>query len=360
MNYHAALAHFPKITYSRYRKIIGHFFKLENLWQAELEEIIKSGLEENIANEFLLWKEQNSVEKITESLAKEKITTVSLAETDYPKLLKEINDPPHTLFVRGQLPKIDIPSLSVVGTRRFTSYGKQVCTELVQQLAQQGLIIVSGLALGIDGIAHEATLEVNGTTIAVLGSGVHRQYIYPSAHKYLAEKIIASGGAIISEYHPSFMPTQYSFPARNRIIAGFSLGTLVIEAPESSGSLITTKCALDYNREVLAVPHNINSLQGEGCNKLLKLGAKPVTCAEDVIEALNLKNLKQIIYNRSALPSTPQEEKILACLNKEPQHIDLIIKNTGLDSSTVNSTLILMEMKNMVKNRGNMSYTNNS
>lgn len=356
MNYHAALAHFPKITYGRYKKIMARFLNPENLWLAEMEELVKAGLEENIANEFLEWKEQNPVEKIEANLTKEKIYTVTLGDKNYPRLLKEINDPPITLFVRGALPLDKAPALSVVGTRRFTGYGRQICHDLVLALAEKGLTIVSGLALGIDGAAHEAAVEAGGKTIAVLGSGVDRQHIYPAAHKHLSERIIEKGGAVISEYPPGFLPTQYSFPERNRVIAGLSLGTLVIEAPESSGALITARFALDYNREVMAVPHPVNSPMGAGCNKLLKMGARLVSSAEDIIDALDLKNLKEIVANRAALPSSPAEEKIMACLAREPRHVDYIIKNSQLDSSAVNSTLTLMEMKGMVKNFGNMTY----
>jgi DNA processing protein len=244
----------------------------------------------------------------------------------------------------------------VVGTRHHTSYGKQVCEDLVRELAAQHLIIVSGLALGIDGIAHETTLATHGKTIAVLGSGINREGVYPSFHKNLAEKIIDTGGALISEYPPYFLPTHYSFPARNRIIAGLTLGTLVIEAPRESGSLITAKHALDYNREVLSVPHPITSLRGEGCNSLIKLGASLVRSAQDVMEALNLKNVQQLVENRHSIPSSPTEEAIAKILSKEPLHIDAIIKHTRLESHRVNSTLLLMEMKGVVQNIGAMRY----
>ena len=358
MNYHAALAHFPKITYSRYKHLVAYFFNLQNLWQAELEEICRAGLEENIAYEFLLWREQTSVEKIMERLMREDIKTTSLGDADYPKLLAEIADPPHTLFYRGTLPTNDTPSLGVVGTRKSSNYGKQMCEELIAPLAAQGVIIVSGLALGIDGIAHKTTLEVKGTTIAVLGCGVNKQNVYPAAHKLLSEQIIANGGAVLSEYPPDFLPTQYSFPARNRIIAGLSQGTIVIEAPLQSGALITARCALDYNREVMAIPHNTTNFGGEGCNNLLKMGAKLVTKPEDIMEAINMKIiLKTTPVQPNLLPANSPEEKILNCLSREPKHIDLIIKESNLDSPTVNSALTLMEITGLVRNTGGMAYT---
>ncbi|HSR89332.1 MAG TPA: DNA-processing protein DprA [Candidatus Udaeobacter sp.] len=355
-NYHAALAHFPKITYSRYQKLAAYFSDLKELWSAELPDLVAAQLEENIANEFLIWREQNSVEKIIERLNKEGIQTISINERDYPPLLKEINDPPHTLFVRGKLPDSSVPALGVVGTRKFSAYGKLACEEIVAPLVKQGMIIVSGLALGIDGIAHQTALNNKGITVAVLGGGVNKKTVAPQTHSQLAEQIIASGGAVISEYPPGFLPTNYSFPARNRIIAGLTLGTLVVEAPETSGALITAKCALDYNREVFAIPHPITSPTGIGPNNLIKMGAKLVTQAADITEFLNLTGLAEIISNKQTLPSSPTEAKILECISKEPQHIDLIIKTSGLDSPIVNSALILMEMKGKVRNLGGMNY----
>src|SRR3989344_1658284 len=350
MNCLAALAHFPKITYSRYKKLFGYFSNLEYLWEVELDELIKSGLEENISHEFILWREDHPVEKIEEKLNNENINTVSLGEQNYPKLLAQIADPPHTIFFRGKSPTDDIPSIAIVGTRRHTMYAKQITGEIVRPLASQGLVIVSGLALGIDGIAHSETIAVGGTTIAVLGSGINKQHIYPASHRYLAEKIIDRGGAVISEYPSGFLPTKYSFPMRNRIIAGLTLGTVVIEAPAGSGSLITARAALDYNREVFAVPHPITSLLGVGNNNLLKMGAHLVTESSDITDTLNILNLKQTILNKEPVMASAAEATIWPTLGREPKHINNIIKESGLDSSAVNSTLILMEMKGMVKN----------
>ncbi len=356
MKYHAALAHFPKMTYSRYQKLAAYFSNFKDLWEAEINDLVPAGLEEHIAHEFLSWRENNPIDKIMERLDKEQIHTISINEPGYPRLLKEINDPPHTLFFRGALPPDQSPALGVVGTRKFTAYGKFACEEIVGPLANQGVVIVSGLALGIDGIAHETTLKNNGLTVAVLGGGIDKKTVAPTAHSRLAEQVIASGGAIVSEYPPGFAPTQYSFPARNRIIAGLSLGTLIIEAAEISGALITTRCALDYNREVFAVPHPINSPTGIGPNNLIKMGARLVTQAQDILEILNIQELKQIVSKAQTLPRNSTETAILGYLSKEPKHIDTIIKTTGLDSGAVNSALVLMEIKGMVRNLGGMNY----
>jgi len=356
MNYHAWLAHFPKITYKRYTALKSYFVDLKKLYEAELDEIIKSGLEENIAYEFLTWRDKNPIEKILENLHKENIKTVSLGESHYPTLLSEITDPPHTLFFRGTLPSSNIPSLGVVGTRKMTTYGKMICEDLIYPIARQGVVIVSGLALGIDGIAHTTTIKADGITLAVLGSGINKLNIYPSTHKQLSEKIISTGGAILSEYPPGFLPTQYSFPARNRIIAGLTLGTLVIEAPTKSGALITTRCALDYNREVMAVPHALTSPTGAGPNNLIKFGAKLITEPNDILEALNLQTIRQTTPSKSSDNNSETENKILNCLTKEPKNIDQIILESKLDSPTVNSTLMLMEIKGLIKNSGAMNY----
>lgn len=356
MNYHALLAHYPKITYTRYKKLVGYFSDISEIWDAELTDLIKAGLDDTIAHEFLLWRESTDHKKILDNLEREKITTVSLGEKGYPELLAQITDPPHTLFIRGSLPKHDLPSIAIVGTRHHTNYGRQITEELAYELARQGLGIVSGLALGIDGIAHEAALKAQGITVAVLGSGIDRATVYPASHQNLSERIIFQGGAIISEYPPGFRPTIYSFPARNRIVAGLTLGTLIIEAPQESGALITARCALDYNREVMALPHPITSAAGEGANKLIQRGAALITCAQDVMDVLNLKNIKELIDNRSTLPATPTEATILQTLSKEPIHIDEIIKKTNLGSGVTMSTLTLMEMKGRVKNMGGMMY----
>lgn len=357
MNYHAWLAHFPKITYSRYTRLKGYFLNLENLYTAELDELIQAGLEENIAVEFLTWRDKNPTEKILARLQTEDIKTISLDENGYPPLLAQINDPPHTIFVRGSLPPADKPTLAVVGTRRFTTYGQLCCEDLTAPLAARGVAIVSGLALGIDGIAHNAALDSDGITVAVLGSGINNKVIFPPTHRPLAQKIIDKGGAIISEYPFDFAPTKYSFPARNRIIAGLSLGTLIIEAPIKSGAMITARHALDYNREVMCVPHAITSPTGAGPNHLIKFGARVITEPADILEALNLGEIKQATpVKKENLDKNTPEGKILHCLNKEPKNINEIILETKIDSATMSATLAIMEIKGLIKNTGGMNY----
>jgi DNA processing protein len=356
VNYHALLAHFPKITYTRFKKLFTYFSNAEAIWHAEFNELVQSGIDESIADEFMHWKEMVNTDEILNKMEKERITTVSIGQPEYPLLLSEINDPPHTLFIRGTLPPQKNPTIAIVGTRHNTAYGKHICEEFSTGLAVKGITVVSGLALGIDGISHNAVVKAHGTTLAILGSGIDQAHIYPSLHTQLAEEIIETGGALISEYPPGFSATRYSFPARNRIIAGLSLGVLVIEAQEESGALITAHQALDYNREVMAIPHSLTSPTGKGNHKLLKQGASLVTTVEDVIELLNIKDTQNTLTNRATLPTTPTEERILSVLSLEPKHIDHITKESDLANSLVSSTLVLLEMKGRVKNIGAMMY----
>lgn len=349
------LSYFPKITPRRYQQMLAFFSSIDEAWKGEFDEFKKAGWDDAVISEFLEWRDKVDEEKIEKVLKHEGITCITQGDEDYPKLLKEIYDPPFCLFVRGQIPKNEF-MLAVVGPRRFTSYGKQVTEEIVSELARQGITIVSGLAIGIDGIAHAATLKAGGQTVAVLGSGINKMHVQPAQHSNLAEEIIANGGAVMAEYPPGTVPTKYTFPRRNRIVAGMSLGTLVIEAAEGSGALITAQCTLDNGRELFAVPQNITSLTSVGVNKLIKNGANIVTSAQDILDVLDLRDVKQIITNREIIPASPAEAKLLPHLSREPIHVDALTKLSTLDSPTVNATLTIMEMTGKVHNLGNMMY----
>jgi len=212
------------------------------------------------------------------------IQILTIKDKNYPELLKKIYDPPSKLYVSGELKKEEKYPLAIVGTRRISNYGQQTTRLFAEALAEAGITIISGLALGVDGLAHRIALEKKARTIAVLGSGLN--IIYPSAHQKLAQEILVSGGAIISEYSPNTSPTKKTFPARNRIVSGLSLGVLVIEAPRKSGALITARTAIEQGREVFVVPGRINDLNSEGCNYLIKMGARLVTNPEEIIEVI--------------------------------------------------------------------------
>jgi DNA processing protein len=212
------------------------------------------------------------------------------------------------------------------------------------------------MALGIDTLAHNAALNANGKTVAVIGSGLDKKSIYPSSNRYLAEKIIDAGGMVFSEFALGALPMKHHFPQRNRTIAGICLATLVVEAGEKSGALITARCALEQNREVFAVPGSIFSATSIGTNNLIRLGAKVATDANDIIEALDLAQATEYIDNKKILPESAEEKLIIEHLNREPMYIEELIKLTKLDASVINSTLTIMEMKGMIKNLGGAQY----
>jgi DNA processing protein len=356
IKYLIALNNFPKFGPIRTKKIRKRFPDLENAFKASVAELAQAGIEPNIAEEFAAARININPDKLLEQLKKEDIQAIAADNKLYPKLLSQIYDPPQLFYLKGRLKAEDEFALAVVGARKYTSYGKQVAENIVKDLTLSGLVIVSGLALGIDSLAHLTAVEAGGRTIAVLGSGLDRQSIYPSANRYIADKIIASGGAVISEFPLGAPPLRHHFPQRNRLISGLSLGTLVVEAGEKSGALITARFALEQNREVFAIPGNIYSPVSAGPNQLIKLGAKAVTGAKDIIETLDLAQAACFIENKKIIPESEEEEKILAHLACEPIHIDELIRKTKLDTSQINSTLTIMEMKGMVRNLGNMQY----
>ncbi len=281
------------------------------------------------------------------------IRKINITHGDYPKILKEISDPPKELYVRGNFIKEDEIAIGVVGTRSYTSYGKQVAYDIAGALAEAGITIVSGLAKGIDAFAHQAALERGGRTIAVLGSAIDKDSIYPSCNRKLADKI-TENGAVISEYPPSTKSERWFFPQRNRIISGLSLGVLVIEAPDKSGALITAMQAVEQNREVFAIPGPIYSKNSVGTNSLIKMGAKLVTCANDILEELNLPLIEE--KKRPFKPESKEEEILMNIIGKEPIHIDEIIKQSNLDAKVVSSALMVLELKGVVKNSGGSYY----
>jgi DNA processing protein len=285
------------------------------------------------------------------------IEMLSISDARYPPLLRQISDPPNGLYLRGILQ--DIPCVSIVGTRRCTSYGRRATQEIVRGLVSAGIGIVSGLALGIDGEAHTTALEAGGYTIAILGTGIDEPTIYPREHLKLAHRILENGGAIISENPPGSPSFKHAFPRRNRLIAGWTPATLVIEANESSGSLITAKLALEYNREVLAVPGSIWSDVSMGCNRLLSLGAKACTNAQDILDSLKLDRPELVSQVRASMPLTAQESHILALVNGHI-HIDDLATQANLDSATTSAHLSLLEMKGYVAQLGGQFWSRTS
>ncbi len=356
LKYWLALGQFYKFGPVKFKKIKRYFPNMEAAFKASLKDYLRAGIEEKTAEEFMIFKHQIEPDRLLENLEKEKIKVLTIADADYPKLLKQIYDPPFIIYYRGDLGAFNGFTLAVVGARKYTPYGQQVTEKLIRELALNHLTIVSGLAIGVDTLAHVAALEAGGKTIAVLGSGLDRQNIYPSQNRYLADKIQASHGLVLSEYPLGTMPLKHHFPQRNRIISGLSLATLVIEAGEKSGALITAAHALEQNRDIFAIPGGIYSPYSAGTNSLIKLGAKLVANAKDIIESLNLADAASYIENKKIIPESAEEKLILAELNYEPLHVDELKRLTKLDTSVINSTLTIMEMKGMIKNLGGMQY----
>ena len=304
--------------------------------------------------------DKNSIKGLTEYEKKVRIKGAEILtdfDSDYPEALKSIDDRPMVLFVRGSLKKEDAVAIGIVGSRKATSYGKWACEKISGDLAGIGATIVSGMASGIDTYAHRAALDAGGRTIAVLGCGV--DVVYPQKNKYLYEEI-SSSGAVISEFPLGTQPLPYHFPMRNRIISGLSLGIAVIEAQEKSGSLITASYAASQGKEVFAVPGNINSLYSCGTNLLIKDGAKPILTTEDIIEeipALRSNSRKTFAKEHEKIPLSETEKKILKILQEGPLHCDIIALRTGLDISTVLGTLMILEMKETIKELSSRTFT---
>lgn len=278
------------------------------------------------------------------------IKIIKKSSKEYPKILKEIAGAPKQLYVRGRLPENHDMNFAIVGTRRASEYGKTLAFKIAKELTELGFNIISGLALGIDTQAHMGALAGNGKTIAVLGSGIDDTSIFPKENLRLVKTIIDSGGAVISEYEPEAKSEIWYFPERNRIVSGLSRGVLVVEAPEKSGALITAGLALEQNREVFAIPGSIFSKNSIGANNLIKKGAKLVTSIDDILEELNLTNLKKEKEKNEKEKLTPEEKLIFNIVEKEPVHIDKICEIAKLPASRVLSIISVLEIQGIIKN----------
>jgi len=307
--------------------------------------------------DFIEWRTAVHIENILEVLRVYGIRIIFLGDENYPQLLSQTSDPPEALFIRGDIQPST--SISFVGSRKYSQYGQICINLLIPDAVAYGLSTVSGLALGIDSLVHKKTVDCGGVTIAVLGTGVDTHSIYPKSNHWLAERILDTGGVVLSEFPPGTTARKEHFPMRNRIIAGLSPATVVIEAGQRSGSLITARLALEENREVFAVPGPITSTLTAGTAKLLKSGAKLVYNVKDVLEELDIAHSAKCIAAREILPDNKEEETILKILENESRHIDEIVRLTGLGTGKIASILTLMEIKGKIKNLGGMVYTLN-
>lgn len=282
------------------------------------------------------------------------IKKLNIHDKEYPFSLKEISNPPETIYVKGNLPHKDRICFAIVGTRKYSLYGKQIAQEMATSLSEAGLIIVSGLAPGIDSFAHLAAVRLKKPTIAVLGTGIDIKSIYPKSNIWLIKEILKEGGCLISEYPPGTHGSKFTFPQRNRIIAGLSSGVVVIEAKQKSGSLITAQYAFSQNKKVFAVPGSIYSSNSKGCHFLIKKGAKLAESAQDILQEFNIP--QNFSTEETSMPDTKEEKTILKALSIQSMHIDQIVKKTGFPVSLVNKTLAILESEGKVKNLGGNNY----
>lgn len=270
-----------------------------------------------------------------------------LPKEKFPKALFEIPEPPEKLWILGELPKDNLIYLCVVGSRKFTNYGKEACEKIIEGLKGYPIVIVSGFAMGIDTIAHKKALQVGLKTLVFPGSGLSKEVIYPKTNANLIDEVVENGGCLLSEFDPDFKATYWSFPMRNRLMAGVSKAILIIEAEERSGTLITARLATEYNRDLLVVPGSIFSQNAKGVNKLLKQGATPVTSPEDVLLALGFEPEKEKQASLF-LDVSPEEKRVLSML-REPHLRDELIRAMKMPIPGANAMLSIMEIKGLIK-----------
>lgn len=340
---------------AKVQALLSYYGDIESAWTADDAQLQKLDLDKRARSNLRTARATLDLDRELEKVLAKNITLLHWDSQDYPSYLREVDAPPPLLYVVGSLEDIDRWAVAVVGTRRVTPYGRQITQELVTGLVRNGVTIISGLARGIDAIAHKTALDHGGRTIAVLGSGPDN--IYPPEHRDLARQIVRDRGAVISEFALGTEPEAKNFPPRNRIISGLSLGVVVVEAGARSGAGITAQFALEQGREVFAVPGNVNSPASRGTNRLIQLGeAKLVADAEDVLEELNLSMVFEHTAAQKALPETSEEAALFEHLSGEPVHVDTLSRATGLSSQEVSSTLTLLELKGIVRQVGSMNY----
>ncbi len=339
---------------AKIQALLGYFNTLEKAWNASDEQLRDIGFDIRAIQSLNEVRQNFDLDQYVRQVETSGVGVVTWGSPEYPELLREIPAAPPLIFLRGQLKPIDRWAVAVVGTRRLTAYGRQVTRDLVAGLVVNGITVVSGLARGIDAVAHRTALEDGGRTIAVMASGIDK--VYPPEHRDLAREIVAGRGAIISDYPFGAEPESSHFPARNRLISGLSLGVIVIEAGERSGALITARFALEQNREVFAVPGNIHSPVSVGTNRLIQQGGKLVMRVEDILEELNLRMAAEQAVAQVVLPETAEEAALISQLSSQPIHVDELGRLTGMPMSLISSTLTMMELKGMIQQVGGMNY----
>ena len=333
--------------------LVAYFGDLESAWGADPADLAEAGLGAKVIERVLAARQNVNLDQVWAKIESQGIKILTWQDEAYPSRLKEIDQPPPVMYIRGEYLPDDLFAVAIVGTRRVTPYGRQITEEISAFLAANGITVISGLARGVDAIAHQTALKAGGRTIGVLGSGVDK--IYPPEHLKLAEQMMERG-AIISDYAPGTPPDASNFPPRNRIISGLSLAVVVVEAGETSGALITAEFAAEQGREVFAVPGSILAPQSKGTNKLIQNGAQPLLSVNDLMQALDFTRIGEHKAARKVIPADETEARLLNVLGAEPLHVDEIRNQADLPIEKVSATLALMELKGMVRQVGGMNY----
>lgn len=350
-----AFSAFPAIGPQRFKLLLQYFGSAEAAWSAPVKIYREIGFSERLASSFGKFRREFDIGTYQKRLEDLGVGITILEDKDYPERLASLEDAPFVLYVRkhagvtDSLADLTDISLAVIGTRKMTLYGKDVCERLVTQLVDRGMTIVSGLALGIDSVAHRTALGAGGKTVAVLAGGV--ESVYPPSNTGLGREIVKNG-AIISEYPLGYPCFQQNFPVRNRIVSGLALGVLVIEGSDKSGTLLTAASAARQGREVFAVPGPITSPVSRAPNLLIRQGAKLVESAKDILEELNVNSKIQMSKSKKVLPGTKEEESLLKILDGEGLDIDSLVRISGMQTGDILGSLMQLELKGLVKNAG--------
>ena len=350
IKYWVWLSSLPGIGARRFKQLIDHFGLPEEVWNANEKQLQSLQGFQKIIPSILDINLRNNIDTYMHRVEKLDIKILRVVDEDYPSNLKDIYDPPPVLHVCGKFEKTDDKAIAIVGSRNATEYGRGMAKEIANELALRGITVVSGMARGIDTFAHKGAIEVGGRTIAVMGCGV--DVPYPPENRRLMD-MVSKSGAVISEYPIGIQPFAGNFPARNRIVSGLSMGVVVIEAAERSGALITVDFALEQGKEVFALPGRVKSEESKGTNKLIKDGAKIVTCTEDILEEfanIELYNPKMhSVVEQKYSQLNFEEIKILEVIHTEPTHIDNILRGTGYNIQKINSLVTMLELKGILK-----------
>ena len=347
----------PNLGAIRIQQLVAKFEDPVSAWEASGSQLASHGYTPKFVRSFLGFRDKVQLQHELQRISDAGAYLLTLDDENYPAILRSIPDYPPVLYVRGQYLEEDQQAIAVVGTRSATRYGKEAARFLTRGLTRHGFTIISGMALGIDEIAHETALRHDGRTIAVLGNGI--DVIYPREHMRLAQRILENG-TLISELPLGTPPKAGNFPRRNRIVSGLAQGVLVVEAPKASGALITAEAALEQGRDVFAVPNNIFNIQGGGTNRLIQEGAKIVTRIQDILDEYHVSyhpTVQKPLRTAEPQDLTEHEQLVYKQLSLEPIHIDTIIRNCPLSAAEVSSTLTMLELKGVAQTVGQMQYS---